>query len=870
MSSSEDSSFSLASPALEGPRRTNLKRSPTRLRDWRITWALERVLLAGVMIVAVGVVRDFVRYADHYPYMAADDALANVSYAFATEGRYDFVARPLQGYTTAYRHRGFVNHGPWYYYLAAALIWLFGYNLPMLRAIHLAGILAIAAAGCRWFGRRVSVVPGAVLSLGLLYCFNTGQWPMVRPDIAVSLFAVAFIVAAGRAIETGSAIWWFCAGVAAGCAALSHLIAWALVVSCGLSLGVALLSERPTRSRAKVLVLAAAGGLIGAAVMFYAGIGFRFRDQFLALAGYGQFLSVNGQVKAMGYSDVLRTHLAIGFSHLRPLSRALLVLPVVAACVWLVASCWRPVGTRRRTLAWLLPPLAVLACYVLSLGTYPNFHQGYAILTQVVSLWCAASVVAMILSSVTESSPLAAAIVRSLAAMLLVIVAGFQAWNRPGAGDRLRLVTEWVGIRDFTDRVHELIPTGSTAWGDITLGIENPGRVQLAQLQEGLLLVERPTRRPMETFAIAPAYLAWGYSNNRDHILDVLGSRLDPHLSTFVRLERALPGVTYRLIGLVAARPYGVTRIYSKGIATARPPADLPTVSVYDAARGLWDRRLDGPLAHRFQPTAPATIGVGYGPTTPRAADRTLAASIPAGRFLLRIRVGSSSNATKRMLAVTRSPSMEETISDLGPTADMSPYGERDGVAYLFCDHPGGPLYVSQFDDGEGANLDAVEVYRIRPLLHDGQAPEPERLIFSAMPPLRDWLPSRGIQAHLTASGGLAVDGDASRLGYQVASPPVRVGPSARVTVRTAFASEQGSVCVGALNGSGAKWLANGGIPSGDYTFTADETAAFRFVFYNCHPTGTEHPRSRFTVSNAYYSVKEDGRSYFDQLTSLQ
>ena len=51
---------------------------------------LEGLLLAGVIAYAALVVRDFSHYADHYPYIAVDDGLANVSYALATEGRYGF------------------------------------------------------------------------------------------------------------------------------------------------------------------------------------------------------------------------------------------------------------------------------------------------------------------------------------------------------------------------------------------------------------------------------------------------------------------------------------------------------------------------------------------------------------------------------------------------------------------------------------------------------------------------------------------------------------------------------------------------------------------------------------------------------------
>src|SRR5205814_548418 len=66
-------------------------------------------------------------------------------------------------------------------------------------------------------------------AVGALWFFDVAEWPMVRPDIMVSFFAVAFVVAAGLAVSVKRPIWWFAAGLAAACGALTHLIAWSLV-----------------------------------------------------------------------------------------------------------------------------------------------------------------------------------------------------------------------------------------------------------------------------------------------------------------------------------------------------------------------------------------------------------------------------------------------------------------------------------------------------------------------------------------------------------------------------------------------------------------------------------------------------------------
>ena len=58
-----------------------------------IRLGVEGLLLAVVVAYAAMVVRDFSRYINHYPYLAVDDALANVSYSLATAIAAKFLGR---------------------------------------------------------------------------------------------------------------------------------------------------------------------------------------------------------------------------------------------------------------------------------------------------------------------------------------------------------------------------------------------------------------------------------------------------------------------------------------------------------------------------------------------------------------------------------------------------------------------------------------------------------------------------------------------------------------------------------------------------------------------------------------------------------
>ena len=155
------------------------------------------VWLPVVMCVAF-VSRHFFITADSAVFLSGDDAMGNISYALATEGRYGFLTSPILAHMP--RDQGLFSYGPFYFYLGAALIWLFGYSVVLLRTIHLGVILAVAAAGGLWFRKAWGV--GPLLAVGLLMAFERAHWPMIRPDSLVSFFAVALVISAGMAIRT--------------------------------------------------------------------------------------------------------------------------------------------------------------------------------------------------------------------------------------------------------------------------------------------------------------------------------------------------------------------------------------------------------------------------------------------------------------------------------------------------------------------------------------------------------------------------------------------------------------------------------------------------------------------------------------------
>jgi len=817
------------------------------------------LILLAVIAVAVIVTRDFVRYVDHYPYLAADDALANVSYAWGSAGRYGFLTSPFQGFSGLPRHDGFFNYGPWYFFAGAVAVWLFGYSLELLRSLHLLGILGISAIACGWFWRRGQVLAGAIVALGMIYSFGTNQWPMVRPDIAVSVFAAMFIVAAGYAIEENSTAGWALAGLASGCGALSHLIAWTLVIDGLVVCAIVCMIERARPSVIAKRFLAITSGLVLASVMFYGSFDFRIRDHLSMLSGYGRFLEGTSTAGA-GFVAVVGLHLWQAFWNVTRISQVAIAAGTTLAVALLSLGLWRPFIPHRRLLGLLLPPVIVMGLYVGSIGFYPNFHAGYAILTQVAIWWCIASAAALLLELVGRR--------QVIASVLSVLLIGAVAVNLSislSRGARLEFVHDWVSISEYTDRIGAFIPLGETAWGSAMFGIETPKRLELVEPGEAVFAVQQARKQhPVYDRDVAPSYLIWGYPNNRNNTLAAIQPPQGTPVDIFNRIDRELPSAHYRLIGLVSGAPYGVTRVYSRGVRSSDGSFPMPTVNHFDVETQQWLERLEGPIPTHFTATEPATFALGAGPRDPVRATRTVKSDLPAGRFLVRVRLGRSSGSIRpTIVGVTSSPSFSEVIGELGPSVDFAPYGSADDVAYLLHKHRGGAMYVSQFDEGHGAEILGVDVYGIADVLRNEQVAPP---MFRPMPAAAEWLPltPRSARAVLT-DGGVAVDGDGSWQGYQFQSPPVFAEPGSTVTVRLEFQREQGAVCVGALGKSETVWLGSNADPTRDFSFVMNGTKSFSLVLHNCNASKEGNPASRFRLGAVRYAIKEPGL-YVDRL----
>lgn len=830
---------------------------------WRraIDIALWLCLIGYVM----GTVHDFYVYIDRSIYVSVDDGEANVSYALATEGRYAFLTSPVLIDTSQLRGldmsrlNGQFNYGPWYFYLGAGLVWLFGYSLTLLRSIHLFVLLGAVALAAMWFRGPDRPTLAALFGLGLLRCFIVVQWPMVRPDIMVSAFAVVLCLSAGMAILRPRALLWYVAGLVGACAAFSHLIAWGLVpATFAIFVGASVVAWRDGGEARSGLKRSAMGLILGVAtgvMMFYASFGFRIDQQLAFLRAYRQLTASTDS-----YLTILVRHFNLAYSFISPGLRPMVASVLVLGWATLVlGAVTRRLSREDRQFAaaYLLPPLAIWTCYLLTLGWYANTHMGYELLNQVFAWWTAAALIWIWLQWLRLWSPRIAPVV-STAVAVGVLASGFRLMAPDGqlvdrkvffARDRTEFMyglAEWVPISKYVDHILDQLPARATVWGSVMYGIESPARVQLVQVTDALSV---SAMLPDDLRAeFAPDYIMWGYVETRDSVESVLRGQ---HLSIRM-IDRWFPQERYVLTSLIYGAPYGVTRVYARMIREhgTMPPA-LPSVSVFDVVRGEWRQRMSDPLPVTFAEQEPLAFRIGYKNLEPSkgTATRTLGADVPAGVYLVRVTVRPGTGSENGLIAVTSKGQSAQTISELGPEGDFAPYFPADSTVDLLHAHRGGTLSVSQFDSGSGSGLVSAELRSVVPLV---DTPRQRRYEPPIRLPVASWAPYDPATIRVTADQEtLLVEGNATQDGYQVKTPPIGARPGGTVAIRVTLRQETGRVCVGVLNRSEAKWLVQPLETKPDYEFTIDQSGGFRVVLGNCNPGASGNPPSRFRIEEA-------------------
>lgn len=828
-----------------------------------------------VAFYALKVARTFFLTADSAVHLTTDDGVANIAYALATEGRYGFLSSPvLFGMP---RDQGLFSYGPFYFYIAAALIWLFGYSLTIVRSIHLAVMIAIAIAARSWFGQTAGGAAGAITAIGVLVAFERGQWPMARPDSIVSLCAVLLVITSGMAIRTGRARYWLAAGFAGAAGALTHLVAWSLIPAAGLIFVLATIVSARVDGRwqtppglVKPLVALIAGGL-AAAFLFYASFGFRIADQLRFLRGYQDMTgSMSSMAEPSGaYWAVIAQHFRLAYWFLPyPLEYAVAatLLAGVAVVFFLIARGSPAWG--RQWLPWVGPPVVVWIAYVLSLGVYNNFHAGYAILNQVMWVWCVGAMIAALLDGL-ESWP-SMRRVAVAASWVVAFALGVGVLTLLGQRTEYRALAAGaaVPIRQYTDRVFEALPAAARTWGPVALGIEHPGRVQLIQFDDASTVVQALDARARA--AASPDFVVVGFTDARDAVVALLaGAAALPNT-----LANFFPDVQYELVSMTAGAPYGVTRVYKRHEAAAAPP---PTLAVYDPRYRRWTRALAAAETLTMAPAAPAQLMVGGDASAhSHTAAQSLTGNLAAGTYLLRVALAPDSPVgLSAVFMASPSAAMRDRFGDYGMSFDAVLHFAGERAVHLVYEHAGGAFYVNQFGAGPAA-IAGVDASRLLPIadLAASRRPVPaEQPMPASSWELPEPVPQVGPHPveirHTPGADGvsLQVNGNAVQYGYQAYGPRIAVEPFDYVRLRFDLTIQTGTACIGVLDGTGKRWLVLPDRLQTIYEFQVNDSRTIKPVLANCSgtPVGIV-PITAIIRDGSYASWSERGELYVDQL----
>ena len=133
------------------------------------------------------------------------------------------------------------------------------------------------------------------------------------------------------------------------------------------------------------------------------------------------------------------------------------------------------------------------------------------------------------------------------------------------------------------------------------------------------------------------------------------------------------------------------------------------------------------------------------------------------------------------------------------------------------------------------------------------------------VPQPASWTPTKGVRHTTLPSGGLVIEGDASRSATQVTSPKMQADIGDSVTLHLDMTVTEGRACLGVLNGTKTAWLVSPDRPRADVTFHEDESRGFYVLSANCNDADTGNAATRLTVFGGTYTV-EPAMFYTDRL----
>ncbi|MFM9939185.1 MAG: hypothetical protein ACKVP7_06790 [Hyphomicrobiaceae bacterium] len=769
--------------------------------EW-LTEIAERVAQVAaaiaILFACAVIVHQHSHQADRAPYVAVDDALGNVSASMIALGRNGFPASPMQGAAgTADPRRNDVqlNYGYAPFMLGAALDWMFGTSYPVLRGVHVGGL--VLAIGAAWLAFRSSTALAPLLFTGIVaIVLWPTQWPMFRPDIGTALSAIVAIACAMAALRKNGLLAWLGTGFFAATAFGSHQIAWALVPWAGIMwlIGVAL-TERGRRWSDITIgpfVAVVAGGLLG--LLAYArGIDWRLSDIYAVWTASWDLLA--GQTK-LSFAEVLGKHFGSAWGAIRSGWVWSLYFGLFAGLTLGAVLAWRRHPLLRPVVATVVPGALAALAYLLGIGFYRNWHSGYTLLVQLATAWAAVAALAAVVYVAREHFGERVRPWLAAATLVGATVLGMHSYRQAAAGTTWSAYAPgYVPFSEYEGRVFAEVPNGASAAGSIIFGLKSGTRHHLVQLADLVALLERmgpESRKRMlpdhlvlnDALSDAVRLVADATANMRQRQL-AMGGGLIGGQGPF-----SLPGIAYAETSIVYAEPYGETRVMTRG------GAGSPSVAIYDTVAQTWSSRFvpSQPLA---QSEAAVVLAV-KGSAKPLPAAAGLSLRVEPGTYLVEVDISARTGGTAIVTGSTTATFEVDPgqVNPLGKSsAGLALVGNKS--QHVIVRAPSGIGHVGYFGE---ALIRPLTIKRIERLVVD-----PERTTPVSLPPLADWKAmAPGAKVVLTGDGrGASTVGAGIPVGYQLASPPFAVPADAIISVRFDLGEPPVRLALGMIDNKG-------------------------------------------------------------------
>jgi len=760
------------------------------------------VLLCIAVVVATHV---YLRVAGSYPYFAVDDSLANVSVTLSNLGVYGMPAVPVQGAIDSFKLRigGFYNYGPWPFYTGAALDWLFGSSYELQRFLH--PLCLFVTFGIAFFAfRRLNVGLAALYAWLVLALLWSVMWPMVRPDPFTALFVVAAIASASGALLTEKRRYWFLCSFSAISAVTTHLVAiavlpWSLFMLC-----LAIFLRRQAKPQdlyfrrfiTQRLAAATLGGAL-ALLVFLDAIDFRV-SEFLQLATAVTKTRGGGLA---GFAAAIDQQFTVMWGYA---PRGISFVVALGTVCGGAALALLPFLQKRHAaviLSYFAPPATMSMLYLLSLGAYPFYHSGYALIGQLAFAWMAVAGFGVFGWLLADRVSMLGSVILILTPILGGVPLIAQANLTQTHGPSFASAGIYVQFSRYYEEVVRGIPSRALVLAGAIFGLESGKRHGLIQWIDATYRLKNlgPEGRALAApdFLILNDYLRTltAHSIFESSDIEVVRKFVD------TPMFELLPGVRYRQAKIVYAVPYGTTIVYERvagDLVDARPPQ----VAVFDRRSDSWLGELLPIKTPQVATSKPAHFDLPAF-NVAGSARTTVAMELPAGAYLLEMQPESPGSGM--FIATQTLQFASEQGVNLNFEFYESPIAPYESTTFLLARHPGGPLYVSLTRprlEKPGSTLSNAFAIKRAWRLADHRIKEDAL----PLPPLSAWTGGDKIVATVQ-DDWLLVQGNDSAYGIQVKSPKIGVPRNTLLRFEMDLREIQGFVTVGVQSADKGYWL---------------------------------------------------------------